>query len=343
MTGSTVRVKPRRPHPTMEDVARRAGVSRALVSLVFRESPNVSEERRARVISAAAELGYSPNLAARALASRRTRTVGVLLNTLSNPFFAEITEGIEEVASDLGYHLLLSTGGRHRRRELDALDAFLESRVDGGILVSPDVSAADLSRLAKVAPIVVTGRMLRGPGIDRINTDDALGAHLAVAHLADLGHRRITHIDGGDGANSRPRRAGYERAMRERGLDPVVVPAEFTEVAGAQAVEWMLTRHELPTAIFAANDLIAAGAMDRLEDEGLRIPDDVSLVGYDNTFLAALHHVSLTTINQPRQEMGRLAMQTLVQRLEQPRRPSVTHILEPSLVVRRTTGPPARR
>ena len=327
----------------MDDVARRAGVSRALVSLVFRESPNVSEERRARVIRAAADLGYSPNLAARALASRRTRTVGVLLNTLSNPFFAEITEGIEQVASELGYHLLLSTGGRNRRRELDALDAFLENRVDGAILVSPDVSAVDLIRLARVAPIVVTGRMLRGPAIDRINTDDALGAHLAVAHLADLGHRRIAHIDGGDAANSRPRRAGYERAMRERGLTPVVVPAEFTEVAGAEAVNQMLRRRTLPTAIFADNDLIAAGAMDRLEDEGLRIPEDVSLIGYDNTFLAALHHVSLTTINQPRQEMGMLAMHTLVQRLDAPERRPVTHILEPTLVVRRTTGPPPGR
>jgi DNA-binding LacI/PurR family transcriptional regulator len=342
MTGSKLRVKPHRAHPTMEDVARRAGVSRALVSLVFRESPNVSDERRARVVSAAAELGYSPNLAARALASRRTRTVGVLLNTLSNPFFAEITEGIEAVASELRYHLLLSTGGRNRRREVDALDAFLENRVDGGILVSPDVSAADLARLAKVAPLVVTGRLLRGPGIDRVNTDDALGAHLAVAHLADLGHHHITHIDGGDGANSRPRRAGYERAMRERGLEPVVIPAEFTEVAGADAVDRILRRSPLPTAIFAANDLIAAGAMDRLEDEGLRIPEDISLVGYDNTFLAALHHVSLTTINQPRQEMGRLAMRTLIQRLDEPDRRPVTHILEPSLVVRRTTGPPPR-
>jgi DNA-binding LacI/PurR family transcriptional regulator len=339
MTASRLHVKPRRSHPTMEDVARRAGVSRALVSLVFLDSPKVSEQRRARVMRAAAELSYSPNLAARALASRRTRTIGVLLNNLSNPFFTEITEGIEEAASELGYRLLLSSGGRRRRREVDALDAFLDSRVDGAILVSPDVSAADLARLAEVAPVVVTGRMLRGPGIDRINTDDALGAHLAVDHLAGLGHRRIAHIDGGDGANSRPRRAGYERAMREHGFEPHVVPGEFTELAGVQAVERMLRGGPLPTAIFAANDLIAAGAMDRLEDEGLRIPADISLMGYDNTFLAALHHIALTTINQPRQDMGRLAMRTLVDRLEDPSRDVVTHVLEPSLVVRRTTGP----
>lgn len=339
MNDTGARVKPHQGHPTMEDVARRAGVSRALVSLVFRDSAKVSDDRRARVLAAAAELNYSPNLPARALASRRTRAVGVLLNNLNNPFFAEITEGIEEVASDLGYRLLLSTGGRQRRRELDALDVFVESRVEGAILVSPDVSAADLRRLAAVAPVVVTGRLLRGPGIDRVNTDDALGAHLAVAHLVELGHRRIAHIDGGHGASARPRRAGYERAMRERRLRPQVVPGEFTELAGARAVERLL-RNRLPTAIFAANDLIAAGAMDRLERAGLRIPEDVSLVGYDNTFLAALHHVALTTINQPRQEMGGLAMRTLVARVEDLHRATVTHILKPSLVVRRTTGPP---
>ncbi len=343
MTARDLGVKPRHPHPTMEDVARRAGVSRALVSLVFLDSPKVSEERRARVRDAAMALNYSPNHAARALASSRTRTIGVLLNNLNNPFFAEITEGIEDAASELGYRLLLSTGGRHRRRQLDALDAFRESRVDGAILVSTDVSAADLARIAEVAPVVVTGRMLHGPGIDRINSDDALGAHLAVAHLAGLGHRTIAHIDGGRAASSVPRRAGYERAMREHDLKPFVVPGEFTEVAGARAVEHLLRGRRMPTAIFAANDLIAAGAMDRLEDEGLRIPEDVSLMGYDNTFLAALHHVSLTTINQPRHEMGRLAMQTLVERLENPRRAAVTHVLQPSLVVRRTTGPPPRR
>jgi DNA-binding LacI/PurR family transcriptional regulator len=325
----------------MDDVAHKAGVSRALVSLVVRGSPKVSEARRARVVAAAEQLGYRPNAMARGLASRRTSTFGVLLNELHNPFYAEIMDGIEEAAETLEYRLLASTGGRRTGGESRAVDMLLEHRVDGLLLVGPRLRTSEIAAAARHVPVVVVARAVRHPTVDWIVNDEPAGARLVIGHLVGLGHRRITHIDGGRGAGASARRRAYELAMREAGLvrEIRVLGGDYTDVAGVHAAERLLESGSLPTAIFAANDLLATGVIDRLEDAGLRVPEDVAIVGYDNTFLAALHHISLTTINQPRPEMGRQAVRALVDRVEGRRTATLRLRTLPSLVVRETTGP----
>jgi DNA-binding LacI/PurR family transcriptional regulator len=324
----------------MEDVARRAGVSRSLVSLVMRHSPNVSAERRRRVLQAADELGYSPNAMARGLASRQSGMVAVLLNDLHNPFFAETFDGLLAESDAQGYRLLLGAGSFQRRTELAAMRAFLEYRPDGVILVSPRLPAGAITALAAVVPVVVIGRSVRAPGVDSVMTDEAVGARLAVDHLAGLGHRDIVHIDGGRGAGASSRRQGYRRAMERAGLGQhvEVLPGDFTERAGTVAGARLAERAAVPTAIFAANDLVAVGAIDALERRGAPVPGDVSVVGYDNTFFARLGHISLTTVDQPREEMGRIAVGLLAARLDGRRGGPELVLTTPTLVSRGTTA-----
>lgn len=328
----------------MEDVAARAGVSRALVSLVFNNSPKVSEQRRAAVLCAAEELGYQPHVMARALASRTSTVLGVMVSDLRNAFFADVIEGLEAAARDAGFELVLNTGSRSPGREQAALRSLLSFHPAGIVLLSPVVPASAIEDTARKCPVVLVSRSSRLSTVDTVNDDGVAGSRLAVEHLISLGHRRITHLDGGTATTSAARRKGYRLAMEAHGLSPVVIASEHTDTGGEKAVRQLLgtsARDSWPTALFCGNDFNAFGAISALEEEGLRVPEDISVVGYDNTSLAALRRVSLTTVDQPRSEMGRLAVQALLERVKGQRTEPVRHLLRPSLVVRGTTCPPA--
>ena len=325
----------------MEDVAAEAGVSRALVSLVMRGSPRVSASSRSIVLDAAARMGYRPNLMARNLASRRTMTIGLLLNDLHNPWFAEIADGIHDEADSHGYRIILGNGRRSATHEDAMVESFLAFQVDGIILTGCRLTPKRIEQVGHEVPVVSVGRAVRSTTVSTVTSDDRQGAHIAVEHLVGLGHRDIVHIDGGRGAGAAPRRAGYLAAMKAFGLERSarVIGGDFTELAGDAAVERLLADSTLPTAIFTANDIVAVGALDRLERAGLSVPGDVSIVGYDNTALAGLHHVALTTVDQPREEMGRVAFKSLIDRLGESAspQPATHHVMSPELIVRRTT------
>lgn len=329
--------------PTIRDVAARAGVSKSLVSLVLRGSASVRPEKRRAVLAAIDELGYRPNAAARSLSERRTRTVGVLLNDLRNPWFVELLDGLGARLHDSGLHVLLADGRLNRRLGEDLTRTFTDLRVDGVIAVGTLQDPAALRTAAERVPTVVAGaREPELPGVDVIAGDDEHGARLATEHLIGLGHRRIAHI-AGRGAVGELRRRGFEAAMRAHGLadTAVVEQGDLTEEGGYRATVRLLSRRHRPTAVFAVNDMTCVGALSAAEESGLTVPRDLSLAGYDNTSLSRLRHLWLTTVDNSSHDVGRRAAQRLLERIEDPARPRTVDLTVPVLEVRGTTAAPS--
>ena len=327
--------------PTILDVARRARVSKSLVSMVIRGEDGVSAKSREAVRQAIEELNYRPNVIARSLVQRRTRILGVMISDLRNPFFGDVVSGIQMRAAELGYRVLFNTGDRMPDLEETAIESLLELRVDGLILAAPRVEDSIIERACRAVPVVVLNRDTSATCSDSVTNDNLAGARLAVEHCAGLGHTRIAHIDGGSGAGANVRREGYLAAMRRLGLadNILTVDGSFTENGGYQAARELLKRSPLPTAIFAANDISAIGALKALEEAGLRTPADVSVVGYDNTSLAALPQISLTSVQQFGADIGRLGMECIFERIEGGRSTPRHEVVAPTLVVRTSTGP----
>ena len=327
----------------MEDVARDAGVSRALVSLVMRESPNVSPAKRAAVLESAAALGYSPNRLASRLASHRTKTLGVLFLDLHNPVFADIYDGIAESLAGSGNQVMVAVGSADPGTELEAVRSFVDLRVDGVLLAGYTGTSAELAGALRGTPAVVITREMEVDGVDSVLTDDFRSGALAVEHLYELGHRRIAHVDISDWLPYTARREGYLHAMKQFGLEPLLVHSDMTERGGRSVMEQFLdSGAPLPTAVFAHNDLTAIGIMEALADRGLSVPGDMAIVGCDNIEVGASPLIGLTSIDQHAGELGRVAARAMLERIAGTAAgPGVTHKLEPALMVRRSSGPAA--
>ncbi|MFC4950252.1 LacI family DNA-binding transcriptional regulator [Pseudonocardia sp. GCM10023141] len=326
--------------PTIRTVAARAGVSKSLVSLVLRGSPQVSPQRRQAVLDAMDELRYRPDAAARSLAERRSRTVGVVIDDLTNPWFVDVLAGLRPPLRAGGLRALLADG----RTEPDAVDALSDLRVDGLVLVGSlgETAVSQLRRLGTSLPAVVAGsREPLLPHAPVVVGDNERGAHLATAHLLDLGHRRIAHVIG-EGEVGRLRHRGFATALAAAGLEPAaVVAGDWTEQTGYRVGTHLLRLTPRPTAVLAANDLSAIGVMAAAEERGLRVPEDLSVVGYDDTVFARLRRIALTTVDNAGAAVGRAAGELLAAWLTSTTivEPTGTTLLEPNLVVRGSSGP----
>lgn len=328
--------------PTIIDVAERAGVSKSLVSLVLQGSPRVSDESREAVLQAAGELGYRPNAVARSLVRQQTGVLGCVLSDLHNPFFADVTDGIEEEAVSEGYRALLTSGFLDAERESMAVETLLQLRVDGLIMLGAMSEVAAIEEATAPVPTVVFGRESDSTTLDSVLDDDVAGAHAVVDHLVELGHRRIVHIHAGTASGAEGRRRGYEQAMEHHGLGDHTrsVEGAFTDTAGEAAMSHLIASGDLPTAVFVANDLAALGALQAIDEAGLSVPGDLSVAGYDNLSFAGLERIALTTVNQPRAEMGRTAVGLVLERIRGDRTEARHVVVKPELVVRATTGMP---
>ncbi|MBA3787549.1 MAG: LacI family DNA-binding transcriptional regulator [Actinobacteria bacterium] len=329
--------------PTIYDVARLAGVSTATVSRALNGTGQIAPATSAAIDAAVKQLGYRPNSVARSLVTKSTQTIALLLPDIANPFYAALVSGIQQRALEAGSTMLLCTTEGDAEREEQYLSLLRAKQVDGVLvdgLVLPPERIADFVR--EGLPIVCLDRDIDSTFVPLVQVDNRLGAKLATQHLLSLGHTRIAHVAGAPGLRiSAERVEGYRDALVAAAVehDPALVTAgSFTEEGGYEAMRPLLAASTL-TAVFAANDLSALGVMHAIAESGRRVPDDISVVGFDDLRLAAHTTPPLTTIRQPAFEIARRATQLLLDLAAGREVPQRLHLLEPELVVRGSTAP----
>jgi LacI family transcriptional regulator len=336
--------------PTISDVARRAGVSVATVSRVLRGAEYLRPSTAAAVRSAIDELGYRPSAVARSMRTQATNTIGLIVPDLLDPFFPELVDGADAEASALGYSIILGGSASTEARALRYLHLMVDQRVDGLIIAAAQLPAGSHDWLAGIpVPVVAVNAEAGDFAETSITSDNEGGARLAAEHLIELGHRRIAYLRGpADIEAARHRQNGFRAACDAAGLDPEETPVTLAHPSmrsGELAAMDILERAPRTTAIATYSDQMAVGALRALRAAGKRVPQDVSVIGFDDIITAAWMWPSLTTVAQQKHEMGRMAVQHIVQLLQDPSAPrDVQHVRLPmSLVVRESTGRAQRR
>jgi DNA-binding LacI/PurR family transcriptional regulator len=328
-------VPPQRP--TMKDVADHVGVSRQLVSLVLRDLPGASTSTRRRVRDAAQELGYYPDASARVLRGSRSRQLGAMF-TMREPFEVDLVEELMMQAAQRGYALVLGPL-TEARRQSRVIPELLGQRIEGLLVLAGDDGGSHIEGLPDRIPVVQLGGPRSSGPLDDVRVDDEIGIRLLMEHLAAFGHRDFVYVTGGDGPNAASRRDSCLQQAERLGVAVEVLEAAFTETAGARAADEILARPALPTAILGANDRCAAGLLATLVRAGVRVPEDVSVVGFDDSSVARLPFTRLTTVRHDPARLAAQALDALLARIEDPDRPIVAHRDAPELVVRRSSGP----
>jgi LacI family transcriptional regulator len=325
---------------TLDDVAKAAKVSPSTVSRILNGTAVVSQDKRKNVEEAIARLGYRPNFMAQALAKGRSMLVGVVTQSISSPFYGETFVGIEHGLAESGYHPMFISAHWRVDEEREAIELLTARRTDALIVLGGNLEDAFLTKIAATLPVVTVGRIVVGLENQSVLVNQEMGAMLGVRHLLGLGHRKIAHISGPTShRDARERLLGYQNALAEFGIafDPsLVIEGNYQERAGLLATEQLLSRHTDVSAIFCANDQTAFGARLALHRRGIRVPEDISLLGFDDLFASSFTTPPLTTVRQPGEEMGMTAAKLVLSLLEQ--RPLMLTPLNPTLIVRESTS-----
>jgi LacI family transcriptional regulator len=329
---------------TIVEVAKKAGVSPATVSRVVANYGYVADKTRKKVLAAVKELGYHPNTIARSMVTKSTRTIGLVVTDITNPFFAQLARGVEAVTWQNGYTLILANTDEDSQRERAIILTLQEKRVDAIIIVP--ASSEDSSHLEELVksglPVVLLDRGVKNLVVDTVMVDNEDGAFRAVSHLIDLGHSRIGIIlDNPNITTNVERLSGYKRAITTHGLQleqKLIQSCQYTRQSAYELVRRMIQPPNRPTALFTTNNFMTIGAIKAVNENGMNIPGDIALVGFDDLEWSQLNYPQLTAVAQPVSEMGNLAGQRILARLKNENTPPMEIRLKTNFIIRESCG-----